>query len=190
MSGKLIATLFIPYLVISIMGTISDDVFGSSVSTGELMVNEIYDSQIATGSEAGTAAFTGDTNTVNKLRSGLSMVSDSTGQVFGFTQNLFKILTLNYSWWSSCLKSTDEDPGYDGAGNVLPTGSGSCYVDVNGVQSKDAPMAYMFVRYILLIMGLPAIFVLTFKTAELFSRMVSAIGSSFGALSGFIPGLR
>ena len=50
MSGKLIATLFIPYLVISIMGTISDDVFGSSVSTGELMVNEIYDSQIATGS--------------------------------------------------------------------------------------------------------------------------------------------
>ena len=51
-------------------------------------------------------------------------------------------------------------------------------------------MAYMFVRYILLIMGLPAIFVLTFKTAELFSRMVSAIGSSFGALSGFIPGLR
>ena len=97
MSGKLIATLFIPYLVISIMGTISDDVFGSGQSTGELMVNEIYDSQIATGSEAGTAAFTGDTNTVNKLRSGLSMVSDSTGQVFGFTQNLFKILTLNYS---------------------------------------------------------------------------------------------
>ena len=66
----------------------------------------------------------------------------------------------------------------------------SCYIDSNGVQAKDAPMAYMFVRYILLIMGLPAIFVLTFKTAELFSRMVSAIGSSFGALSGFIPGLR
>jgi hypothetical protein len=182
MSGKLMATLFIPYLVISIMGTISDDVFGSGQSTGELMVNEIYDSQIATGSEAGTAAFTGDTNTVNKLTSGLSMVSDSTGQVFGFTQN--------FSWWSGCLKSTDEDPGYDGAGNLLPSGSGNCYIDVNGVQATDAPMAYMFVRYILLIMGLPAIFVLTFKTAELFSRMVSAIGSSFGALSGFIPGLR
>tara|TARA_R100000664_G_scaffold31246_1_gene44674 strand:- start:2828 stop:3400 length:573 start_codon:yes stop_codon:yes gene_type:complete len=190
MSGKLIATLFIPYLIISILGTISDDTFGQGASTGEIMVNELYDAQIATGSEAGTAAFTGDTNTVNKLRSGLSMVSDSTGQVFGFTQNLFKVLTLNYSFWSGCLKSTDDDPGYDGAGNILLSGTGSCYIDSNGVQAKDAPMAYMFVRYILLIMGLPAIFVLTFKTAELFSRMVSAIGSSFGALSGFIPGLR
>jgi len=190
MSGKLIATLFIPYLIISILGTISDDTFGQGASTGEIMVNELYDAQIATGSEAGTAAFTGDTNTVNKLRSGLSMVSDSTGQVFGFTQNLFKVLTLNYSFWSGCLKSTDDNPGYDGAGNILLSGTGSCYIDSNGVQAKDAPMAYMFVRYILLIMGLPAIFVLTFKTAELFSRMVSAIGSSFGALSGFIPGLR
>ena len=190
MSGKLIATLFIPYLIISILGTISDATFGQGASTGEIMVNELYDAQIATGSEAGTAAFTGDTNTVNKLRSGLSMVSDSTGQVFGFTQNLFKVLTLNYSFWSGCLKSTDDDPGYDGAGNILLSGTGSCYIDSNGVQAKDAPMAYMFVRYILLIMGLPAIFVLTFKTAELFSRMVSAIGSSFGALSGFIPGLR
>ena len=183
MSGKLIATLFIPYLIISILGTISDDTFGQGASTGEIMVNELYDAQIATGSEAGTAAFTGDTNTVNKLRSGLSMVSDSTGQVFGITQNLFIVLTLNYTFWSGCLKSTDDDPGYDGAGNILLSGTGSCYIDSNGVQAKDAPMAYMFVRYILLIMGLPAIFVLTFKTAELFSRMVSAIGSSFGALS-------
>ena len=190
MSIKGISVLFIPYLIVSVLGTIADDTFGQGASTGEIMVNELYDAQIATGSEAGTAAFTGDTNTVNKLRSGLSMVSDSTGQVFGFTQNLFKVLTLNYSWWSGCLKSTDDDPGYDGAGNILLSGTGSCYIDSNGVQAKDAPMAYMFVRYILLIMGLPAIFVLTFKTAELFYRMVSAIGSSFGALSGFIPGLR
>ena len=93
MSGKLMATLFIPYLLIAILGTIADDTFGFEQNEGEKMVNSIYDSQIATGSQAGTAAFTGDTNTVNKLTTGLSMVSDSTGQVFGFTQNLFRVLT-------------------------------------------------------------------------------------------------
>ena len=190
MSGKLMATLFIPYLLIAILGTIADDTFGFEQNEGEKMVNSIYDSQIATGSQAGTAAFTGDTNTVNKLTTGLSMVSDSTGQVFGFTQNLFRVLTLNYSFWSGCYKSSDDDPGYDTYGQVLQAGTGSCYINAQGVVSKDSPLAYMLVRYILLIMALPGIFVLTFKTEELFSRMVSAIGSSFGALTNFIPGLR
>ena len=51
-------------------------------------------------------------------------------------------------------------------------------------------MGYVFVRYLLLIMALPGIYVLSYKSAELMARFVSSIGSSIGGLASFIPGLR
>ena len=59
MSGKLMATLFIPYLLISILGTITDNTFGLEQTEGEQMVDQMYDARIATGSGAGTASFGG-----------------------------------------------------------------------------------------------------------------------------------
>lgn len=189
MSGRLIGTLFLPYLLISILGSMSQDVFSSSVTTGELMVNEIYDARLSEADAAGTASFTGG-NTVNKLTSGMTFLTDSTGTILGFTKNLFKILTLNYSWWSGCLKSTDQDPGYNSAGNLLTGGTGNCYIDSQGVEYKDSPMAYVFVRYLILIMALPGIYVLSYYSAQLMARFISSIGSSIGGLASFIPGLR
>ena len=189
MRGRLIGTLFLPYLLVSILGQMSEDQFSSSVATGELMVNEIYDARLSEADAAGTASYTGG-NTVNKLTTGFTFLTDATGTILGFTKNLFKIITLNYSWWSGCKKSTDVDPGYNSAGNLLTAGTGNCYIDSQGVQYKDAPMGYVFVRYLLLIMALPGIYVLSYKSAELMARFVSSIGSSIGGLASFIPGLR
>lgn len=190
MSGKLMATLFIPYLLISILGTITDNTFGLEQTEGEQMVDQMYDARIATGSGAGTASFAGGSNASQKLMSGLSMLGDATGLVFGFAAKLFKVLTLNYSFWSGCYLSSDDDPGYDTNGALLTAGTGTCFIEADGEELDSAPMAYVMVRYFLLILALPAIFVLTFKTAELFSRMVSALGSALGVLTGFIGGLR
>ena len=90
MSGRLIGSLFLPYLMVSILGTISQDQFTSSVTTGELMVNEIYDARLSEADAAGTASYTGG-NTVNKLTTGFTFLTDATGTILGFTKNLFKI---------------------------------------------------------------------------------------------------
>lgn len=189
MSGRLVGTLFLPYLLISLLGQMSEGTFSSSVSTGELMVNEIYDARLSEADAAGTASFTGG-NTVNKLTTGFTFLTDATGTILGFTKNLFKIITLNYSWWSGCKQSTDSDPGFNSSGNLLTAGTGNCYIDSQGVQYKDAPMAYVFVRYLILIMALPGIYVLSYYSAQLMARFISSIGSSIGGLASFIPGLR
>ena len=189
MSGRLIATLFLPYLIIAILGTIADDTFAASPDTAESMINEMYDVRMASGSQAGTASYTG-ASTVQKVKGGFNFLTDATGSIFGFTKNLFKVLTLNYSFWSSCQKSTDANPGYSSTGALLTSGSGSCFIDATGYVSEDAALGYMFVRYALLIMALPAIYVLTFKSAELMARFVSSLGSAIGGIVGFIPGLR
>ena len=189
MSGRLIAPLFLPYLIIAILGTIADDTFASSQGTAENMINEMYDVRMASGSQAGTSSFTGS-STVNKIKGGFNFLTDATGSIFGFTKNLFKVLTLNYSFWSACEKSTDKLPGYSSTGALLENGTGNCYIDSSGYVSEDAALGYMFIRYALLIMALPAIYVLTFKSAELFARFISAVGSAVGGLVGFLPGLR
>jgi len=189
MSGRLIGSLFIPYLLVALLGALSTNAFSDSVSTGELMVNEIYDARISEADAAGTTSFTGG-NTVNKLTSGFNFLTDSTSNILGFVSGLFKILTLNYPFWSSCKVSTDIDPGYNSAGNLLISGTDSCYIDEHGTEYKDAPTAYVFVRYLLLILALPAIYKLSYSSAELMARFISSVGNSIGALASFIPGLR
>ena len=91
MSGKLIASLFLPYICVAILGLISDMTFGDEESDHESLVNSIMNVEIGEAKEASSDN--------NPIEAGFSFVTDSTGVVFGFASYTFKILTLNYSFW-------------------------------------------------------------------------------------------
>jgi hypothetical protein len=188
MSGKLISTLFIPYLIIAIMGVVSQNEYSSNPDAANNLANSMLDIRVSDVKAVGTSSYTGEENE-NILTSGFSFLTDATGTMFGFSKDLFSVLTLSYAWWSNCKKSTNEDPGYNSDGQLLPEGSGDCYIDSIGQIAKDAPLAYMLVRYLLIIMALPAIYVLLFKSAELFARFINAAGSAFASTFQFLKGV-
>ena len=171
MSGKLISTLFIPYLIIAILGVISQNEYSENPDTANTLANQMLDIRVSDVKAVGTSSYTGEDNE-NILSSGFTFLTDATGTMFGFSKNLFYTLTLSYSWWSQCKKSTDKDPGYNSDGQELDGGTGDCYIDSIGQVAKDAPLPYMFVRYLIIIMALPVIYVLLFKSAELFARFI------------------
>tara|TARA_Y100000401_G_C8313985_1_gene221403 strand:- start:28 stop:600 length:573 start_codon:yes stop_codon:yes gene_type:complete len=189
MSSRLMASLFIPYLVIAILGSVADNTYSSSPLGDDQLKNQMMAINVSEAKTVATQTQTGAESRENKIMAGMGFLTDATGTMFGFTKLLFKTLTLNYSWWSECKKSTDTNPGYNSVGNPLISGTNSCYIDANGVTSKDAPQAFMMVRYLLLILALPGIYIILFKSAELFARFISAVGSGIGALSGFIRGI-
>ena len=188
MSGKLISTLFIPYLIIAILGVISQNEYSDNPDAANSLANEMLDIRVSDVKAVGTAAYTGE-DKENILTSGFSFLTDATGTMFGFSKNLFYTLTLSYSWWSNCKKSTNKDPGYNSDGQELPEGTGDCYIDSLGNVAKDAPLPYMLVRYLIIIMALPAIYVLLFKSAELFARFINAAGSAFASTFAFLRGV-
>ena len=199
MSGKLMATLFIPYLVIAILGSIADNTYSTtSTDNNKLLINQMYNVQTDNIKAVGTGAYTGNTDRENIFKAGFTFLKDSSSTMFGFAKVLFKILTLNYTWWSECRKSVDSSfsliSGYDDAagwnldGSQRTKGTNQCYINQDLIVEKDAPMPFVMVRYLLLIMGLPAIFILMFKSSELFARFLNAAGSTFGALTSFIRG--
>ena len=188
MTGRLAATLFIPYLIIGILGSIADDNFNQNENNEDQLINNMLNTQIEEVRAIGASGNSQEEE--NTFKAGFSFLKDASGTMFGFGKLLFKVLTLNQSWWSSCKKSVDDDPGYDLSGSLLPKGSatGQCYIYQDGKIAKDSPQAFMMVRYILLIMGLPAMFMLMFKSAELFARFINAVGSGLGSISTFIRG--
>ena len=188
MSGKLISTLFVPYLIIAILGVISNNEYSDNPDTANTLANQMLDIRVSDVKAVGTAAYTGE-DKENILQSGFTFLTDATGTMFGFSKNLFYTLTLRYSWWSQCKKSTDEDAGYNSYGQVLDEGTGDCYIDSIGQVAKDAPLPYMLVRYLIIIMALPAIYVLLFKSAELFARFINAAGSAFASTFAFLRGV-
>ena len=188
MSGKLIATLFVPYLIIAILGVISKNEYSENPDNENNLVNAMIDVRVTDVKSVGTAAYTGE-DKENILQSGFSFLTDATGTMFGFSKFLFSTLTLSYSWWSQCKKSTDQDAGYNSDGKELDGGTGDCYIDSVGNVAKDAPLPYMLVRYLIIIMALPAIYVLLFKSAELFARFINAAGSAFASTFAFLRGV-
>lgn len=190
MSAKLMASMFLPYLIIAIIGSISDDIYSSSPDEGGQIINTLYAINLSEAKTVGTQTDTGEESSENTLMAGFGFLTDATGTMFGFTKLLFKTLTLNYSWWSNCEKSTDDNPGYNSLGQpILDGGTGNCIINSLGIASKDAPLPFMFVRYLLLIMALPGIYILLFKSSELFARFLSAVGTGISGLASFVRGV-
>jgi hypothetical protein len=144
LSGKLIASLFLPYICVAILGLIADMTFGDEESDHESLVNSIMNVEIGEAKEASSDN--------NPIEAGFSFVTDSTGVVFGFASYTFKILTLNYSFWG-----------------------------------QDQPMAYQLVRFFLMVLGIPALVSMGFKSIELMSRFITAVGSVAGRALSYLP---
>ena len=144
MSGKLISTLFLPYILVATIGLIAEMTYGTETSDAEDLVNTIMNVEIGTAKESSSDQ--------SPIEGGYSFVTDSTGVIFGFVSYTFRILTLNYSFWGA-----------------------------------DQPMAYQLVRYLLMIMGIPALITMGFKTIELMSRFITAVGSVAGRVLSFLP---
>ncbi len=188
MSAKLMATLFVPYLIIAILGTINENIYDSSPNLEDRLVNQMLDVQISSVDTIGTTTQT-EEQKENILSTGFSFLTDATGTMFGFAKLLFKTLTLDYSWWSDCKLSTAGNMGYDSDGNPLTSPTGECYINAAGDQATDAALPYVMVRYLILILALPAIFVLLWQSAQLFARFINAAGSGFSAVTSFIRGI-
>ena len=190
MSSRLMASLFIPYLIIAILGSVADNTYSNSPGEADQLKNQMMAINLSEAKTVGTQTDTGAESRENTIMAGLGFLTDATGTMFGFTKLLFRTLTLDYSWWSSCKKSTDLTPGYNSLGQPLVGGgTGNCFINSLGETAKDAPLPFMFVRYLLLIMAMPAIYIILFKSAELFARFISAVGSGIGALGSFIRGI-
>ena len=184
------ASLFIPYLIIAILGSVADNTYSNSPGEADQLKNQMMAINLSEAKTVGTQTDTGAESRENTIMAGLGFLTDATGTMFGFTKLLFRTLTLDYSWWSSCKKSTDLTPGYNSLGQPLVGGgTGNCFINSLGETAKDAPLPFMFVRYLLLIMAMPAIYIILFKSAELFARFVSAVGQGIGALGSFIRGI-
>jgi|TARA_A100001037_G_C15066201_1_gene597186 hypothetical protein len=186
MTGRLAATLFIPYLIIGILGSIADNNFSPNQDNEDQLINNMLNTQIEEVRAIGASG--NSQQEENTFKAGFSFLKDASGTMFGFGKLLFKVLTLNQSWWSGCEKSTKDNPGYNLSGAALTSPSGNCYIYQDGTIAKDSPQAFMMVRYLLLVMGLPAMFMLMFKSAELFARFINAVGSGLGSISTFIRG--
>ena len=189
MSSRLMASLFIPYLVIAILGSVADNTYSTSPGEADQLKNQMMAINLSEAKTVGTQTDTGAESRENTIMAGLGFLTDATGTMFGFTKLLFRTLTLDYSWWSTCKKSTNTNPGYNSLGQPLVSGTNNCFINSLGETSKDAPLPFMFVRYLLLIMAMPAIYIILFKSAELFARFISAVGSGIGALGSFIRGI-
>tara|TARA_R110000824_G_scaffold53206_3_gene147415 strand:+ start:286 stop:861 length:576 start_codon:yes stop_codon:yes gene_type:complete len=190
MSSRLMASLFIPYLIIAILGSVADNTYSGSPGEADQLKNQMMAINLSEAKTVGTQTDTGSESRENTILAGLGFLTDATGTMFGFTKLLFRTLTLDYSWWSSCKKSTDINPGYNSLGQALISGgTGNCFINSLGETAKDAPLPFMFVRYLLLIMAIPAIYIILFKSAELFARFISSVGSGIGALGSFIRGI-
>ena len=93
MSGRLVASLFIPYALIALLGTISDLAFtGQYVGAAEQLANNIMDSEVATGSEANAGGF--------DIGAGYAAITGAGGLAFGWMKYVFNILSLNYTFWN------------------------------------------------------------------------------------------
>ena len=94
MSGKLVASLFLPYAIVSILGAIADYTFsGDVVGPAEQLANNILDADVGTGSEANAGGF--------DIKSGYAAVTGAGGLAFGWMRYVFTILSLDYAFWSS-----------------------------------------------------------------------------------------
>tara|TARA_E500000331_G_C17172640_1_gene676837 strand:- start:690 stop:1133 length:444 start_codon:yes stop_codon:yes gene_type:complete len=144
LSGKLIASLFLPYILVAIIGLIAEMTFTSETSQTEDLVNSIMNVEIGTAKETSSDG--------NPIQAGYSFVTDSTGVIFGFATYTFQILTLNYSFWGA-----------------------------------DQPMAYQMVRFLLIVLGIPALISMGFKSIELMSRFITAVGTVAGRLLNYLP---
>lgn len=188
MSAKLMSTLFIPYALIAILGSINDNVYASTPDTSSQLINQMIDVKMGDVSTIGMTTQT-EEQKENAFRAGFTFLTDATGTMFGFSKMMFRTLTLDYSWWSDCRKSTAGSPGYNSSGDPLTSPTGECFIDQTGTEAKDAPLAYLLVRFFIIIIALPAIYVLLYKSAELFARFVNAAGSGFSAITSFIRGI-
>jgi|TARA_B100000530_G_scaffold57631_3_gene32968 hypothetical protein len=182
---KLIGSLVMPYLMIGILGTVAGETYSSSPSGDDALLNTVLDVQIASSDEA-------DANN-NAIQGGFSFITDATGNLFGWTKYIYSVSTLNYSWWSKCKESNDFHMGYENGTSVISgtpriESTGECYENIDGTIEKGAPLAFRLVRWIIVIMGIPALVVLGFKSAELFARFIQGVGSSIGGLTNLVRG--
>lgn len=174
-----------PYLMIGILGTVAGETYSSSPSGDDALLNTVLDVQIASSDEA-------DAND-NPIQGGFSFITDATSNLFGWTKYIYVLSTLDFSWWSGCKLSTDEHKGFENGTSVI-TGTprleatGECYENADGKIEKSAPIAFRLVRWIIVVMGVPALVVLGFKSAELFARFIQGVGSSIGGLSNVVKG--
>jgi len=74
------------------------------------------------------------------------------------------------------------------AGTPRIEATGDCYENENGSIEKSAPIAFRLVRWAIVVMGVPSLVVLGFKSAELFARFIQGVGSSIGGLSNVVKG--
>ena len=92
MSGKLMATLFVPYLIISILGTIDRNLYNSNPNSQDELINQMIDIQMSDIDTVGTTTQT-EEQKENSFMSGFSFSPDATGTMFGFAKLLFQTLT-------------------------------------------------------------------------------------------------
>tara|TARA_R110000751_G_scaffold263604_1_gene362850 strand:+ start:934 stop:1497 length:564 start_codon:yes stop_codon:yes gene_type:complete len=185
MNYKLIASLVMPYLFIGILGTVAGETYGNNPNDENALLNTVLDVQIASSDEA-------DAND-NPIQGGFSFITDATSNLFGWTRYIYVLSTLNFSWWSSCKISDSEHMGYENGSSVMAgtpriEATGDCYENENGSIEKSAPIAFRLVRWAIVVMGVPSLVVLGFKSAELFARFIQGVGSSIGGLSNVVKG--
>ena len=49
-------------------------------------------------------------------------------------------------------------------------------------------MGFMIIRWFIILLALPGLYIVSYKAAELFARFISAVGNSLGALKSLIAG--
>ncbi len=185
MNKGLIAGLLVPYLVIQFLVGIANATYSSDPTEGDEIFNIILDANTGQSDEADADG--------NVIQGGFTFITDATGNLFGWTQSFFKIITLNYPWWSRCYISNTDHPGYEGGnqyqnGTLRTSPTGSCYEYIDGTKAQDAPMGFMIIRWFIILLALPGLYIVSYKAAELFARFISAVGNSLGALKSLIAG--
>ena len=187
MNKAVIAGLLVPYLVIQFLAGIATATYSQDPTEGDEIFNLILDSQTAQSDEADSEG--------GIIQGGYTFITDATGNLFGWTSSFFKVVTLNYPWWSQCYKSSFTHPGYTGgtiyqAGTpLLPSAAtGECYEYSDGTSTLDAPVGFMIIRWFIILLALPGLYIVSWKAAELFARFLTAVGNSLSSLKSLIGG--
>tara|TARA_R100001530_G_scaffold35499_1_gene27681 strand:+ start:10240 stop:10803 length:564 start_codon:yes stop_codon:yes gene_type:complete len=185
MNKGLIAGLLVPYLVIQFLSGIATASYSSDPTEGDDIFNIILDANTAESDEA--------TSDGGIIQGGFTLVTDTTGNLFSWTGQFFKVITLNYPWWSQCGKSTYDNKGFSG-GSIYQPGTprteatGECYEFSDGSFSQDAPMGFMIIRWFIILLAIPGLYVVMYKMGELFARFLSGVGGALSSLKGMFGG--
>ena len=94
MSSRLMASLFIPYLVIAILGSVADNTYSTSPGEADQLKNQMMAINLSEAKTVGTQTDTGAESRENTIMAGLGFLPDATGTMIGFTKLLFRRLTL------------------------------------------------------------------------------------------------